>query len=432
MMMTLVGEAPRWIEDRTDPSAVPLPEGLAEMPPGPELGILLASIDRSRLSGDDVVTLMQTLASQVSHYQAELYAAMAEVAHCSSDPSSAERVAAIDEFASDEIGAALRLTRRAADIHLGLALDLVEERPRVWEALHQGRVDLARARVICEGTCHLEEAEACRVADAVLEQAENLTTGQLGARVRRLALSVQPEEAAKHYEAAVEERRVICLPNADGTADLVACNLPAERAAACMRTLNTEARAVKRAGDPRSIDQLRTDIFLDRLDAERSTTKRRGVVDLHIDLTTLAGLDSNPGEISDGFGPIIADVARQVAASEHDSEWRVTVTDPDSGTVVWNGITRRRPTVAQRRYLEARHRRCVFPGCRMPALESDIDHTRDFAKGGATAVSNLGPLCRHHHRLKHEGEWRVEQLEPGVFRWTSRLGRRYTVGPDPP
>ncbi len=48
-------------------------------------------------------------------------------------------------------------------------------------------------------------------------------------------------------------------------------------------------------------------------------------------------------------------------------------------------------------------------------MDSDIDHTKDFAKGGATDVSNLGPLCRHHHRLKHEGEWYLEQLEPGVF-----------------
>jgi HNH endonuclease len=68
----------------------------------------------------------------------------------------------------------------------------------------------------------------------------------------------------------------------------------------------------------------------------------------------------------------------------------------------------------------------------MPAMNSDIDHTVDHAKGGATDVSNLGPLCRHHHRLKHEGEWKLEQFEPGVFRWTSRLGHVYTVGPGPP
>ena len=78
---------------------------------------------------------------------------MAEVAHCSSDPTSAERVPAIDGFAAEEIGAALCLTRRAADSHLGLALDLFERLPAVGEALRRGLIDLARARVICESTC---------------------------------------------------------------------------------------------------------------------------------------------------------------------------------------------------------------------------------------------------------------------------------------
>ena len=429
--MTLLGEAPSWLEDRSDPRAVPLPEGLAEMPPGPELGVVLGGIDRSRLSGDDVVTLLQVLARQVAFYQAELYAAMAEVAHCSSDPTSAERIEAIDEFAAEEIGAALCLTRRAADMHLGLALDLVERLPEVGEALRQGRIDLPRARVICEGTCHLEETEARRVADAVLEQAEDLTTGQLGARVRRLALSVQPEEAAGRYEAAVEERRVMCLPNADGTADLVACNLPAERAVACMRTLDTEAHIVKRAGDPRSIDQLRTDLLLDRLDGDRSTKGAGGWS------TSTSISPPWPGSTptrarSPGSGrssptsPARWPPASTTRSGGSPSPTRRAGWLPGTGSPAADPPS---PNVAISR-LGTGH--CVFPGCRMPAMDSDIDHTRDFAKGGATDVTNLGPLCRHHHRLKHEGEWKLEQLEPGVFRWTSRLGHVYTVGPGPP
>jgi Domain of unknown function (DUF222) len=185
-------------------------------------------------------------------------------------------------------------------MHLGPALDLIERLPQVGDALRRGWIDLARARVICESTCHLEEAEASRVADAVLEQAENLTTGQLGAGCGGWHFACNPGRPPSATRLPWK-RRVMCLPNADGTADLVACNLPVERAAACMRSLDTEAHEAKRSGDPRSIDQLRTDILLDRLDVDRSTTTRRGVVDLHIDLTTLAGLDANPAEIP-GFG----------------------------------------------------------------------------------------------------------------------------------
>ena len=143
--MTLVGEAPGWLEDRSDPRAVPLPEGLAEMPPGPELGAVLGGIDRSRLCGDDVVTLLQVMARQVSYYQAELYAVMAEVAHCSSDPTSAERVEAIDEFAAEEIGAALCLTRRAPTRTSG-------SRSISWSASPRWGRRCVRAASICPGS----------------------------------------------------------------------------------------------------------------------------------------------------------------------------------------------------------------------------------------------------------------------------------------
>ena len=269
------------------------------------------------------------------------------------------------------------------------------------------------------------------MATAMLEQAPRLTTGQLGARVRRLALSAHPEQAARRYEAAVEERRVMCLPNTDGTADLVACNLPAERAAACLRALNIEAHAAKRAGDSRSIDQLRTDILLDRLDVDRSTTRRRGVVDLHIDLTTLAGLDANPAEIP-GFGP---------TSPMSPGKWRTANTTPSGGSTSptrtggpWFGMGPRAvdpPSPSAATWRHTTEAVCSpGAGCRQWTLTSTTPWTS--AKGGATDVSNLGPLCRHHHRLKHEGERRLEQLEPGVFRWTSRLGHVYTGGPGPP
>ena len=106
-------------------------------------------------------------------------------------------------------------------------------------------------------------------------------------------------------------------------------------------------------------------------------------------------------------------------------QWRFTVTDPDSGQVVWNGTTRRRPTATERRYIQARQPVCVFPGCRMPARDSDLDHTHDYAKGGRTHPHNLGPLCRHHHRLKHQAGWKLEQPTPGTFTWTSPLGHTY-------
>jgi len=87
--------------------------------------------------------------------------------------------------------------------------------------------------------------------------------------------------------------------------------------------------------------------------------------------------------------------------------------------------TRRRPSPALARWIIARDRTCRAPGCNAPARVCDIDHTIDHASGGLTSHDNLGLLCRHHHRLKHEGGWTLTQPKPGTFEWRAPDGRIY-------
>lgn len=237
--------------------------------------------------------------------------------------------------------------------------------------------------------------------------------------------------AKTRYNDAVEDRRVTSSANADGTANLHGLNLPAHRAGAAMRRINRLARAAKSAVDPRTMDQIRADVLMDLLQGKKSSHSggTRGTVDIQVDLTTLAGLAEEPGELR-GFGPVIADIARQVTEEQSDSEWRYTITD-DEGQVVHNGTTRRRPTADQARKVEWRNPTCVFPGCRMPASDCDLDHNQAWSKGGPTEVENLSPLCRHDHVIRHGG-WAIKQPRPGIYQWTSPLGHRYTVGPGPP
>jgi hypothetical protein len=47
-----------------------------------------------------------------------------------------------------------------------------------------------------------------------------------------------------------------------------------------------------------------------------------------------------------------------------------------------------------------------FPGC--GRRFTDAHHVRHWADGGATNLENCLLLCRHHHRLVHEGGWRIE------------------------
>ncbi len=158
--------------------------------------------------------------------------------------------------------------------------------------------------------------------------------------------------------------------NPDGTANLIAWCLPPERANAAFGRLDSLAGVAKGEDDPRSIDQIRCDVLLDLVD-DGSGSTRRGVIDLRVDLATLTQLSEDPGEIS-GYGPVVADIARRVAATQVGSVWRVAVTDPDDGAVLWDGTTRRRPTAAQRRYVEALESHLCLP--RVPHARHPLRH----------------------------------------------------------
>lgn len=413
-----------------------LPEGIESMSSGTELAAALAKVDVFRLSEFDRVVFLKAQARQLAHRYAEFCQTMVAVAQAVSQAVREDGVPGDPHgYASDEIRSALSLTRRAAEHELSLAWSLVVQRPAVWKALWEGRIDQRRAAVICEETEHLSDADATRFSEGVLEEAEQLTTGQLRARLRRRIIEYDPGLAKTRYEKALEERALLARHNEDGSADLAGCRMDGIRTLGVFNRIDRLARKVKTADDPRTIDQVRADIFLDLLEGrsypEEPESSPRGVVDIRVDLSTLIGLDENPGEIP-GWGPVIADIARQVAARQQDGEWRITVTDPDSGAVSWDGTTRRRPTVAQKRYVQARHPTCVFPGCRVPAGKSDLNHLTPYSQGGATLAAELIPLCRHDHRLVHQGGWRVGRLDPRTYEWTSPLDHRYIVEVHPP
>jgi hypothetical protein len=412
-----------------------LPEGLSTMAPGPELATTLAGIDRSTLNGYELVILVQAERRQVAHYEAASFETMTELAHCAPGyaGSPPERHAAIDEFAADELRAALVWTRRAASNNLGLALDVVERFPLVLSELAAGRIDVPRARTIVSALSHLESQQIRRITEEVINRATEMTTGQLGAMLRRRAIAVDPDSAEKRYHKGRDDRRVVREANPDGTANIFAYNLGVLTADRILKRIHNLARAAKTGNDPRSIDQVRADVFVELLTGpsrqqDDPELTRSGVVDIRVDLTTLAGLNENPGEIP-GWGPVISEIARQ--AAEPEKQWQVTVTD-NGGRPVWGGTTRYRPKVTERRQITTTYTTCVFLGCRMPSTESDIDHHHPWSLGGATEPINLGPECRHDHIVKDKGGWKLRRNPDGSYTWTSRHGHTYTTRPEPP
>ncbi|NND01588.1 MAG: HNH endonuclease, partial [Acidimicrobiia bacterium] len=173
-------------------------------------------------------------------------------------------------------------------------------------------------------------------------------------------------------------------------------------------------------------DQIRADIMLDILEGAHTPigAARTGSVHLAVDLATLAELNDNSGDIA-GFGPVTADLARQLADDLKDSEWSFSIVDPASGDVVCDGTTQRRPLRSQRRRLRARDKHCIWPGCRMPSVDCDMDHRVRHADGGCGHDHNLAPLCRFHHRMRHQTDWTYRRLDNGDIEWTSGTGRIY-------
>ncbi|MBV8944232.1 MAG: DUF222 domain-containing protein, partial [Solirubrobacterales bacterium] len=87
-------------------------------------------------------------------------------------------------------------------------------------------------------------------------------------------------------------------------------------------------------------------------------------------------------------------------------------------------VGRRRRTIppALRRALRSRDHGCRFPGCTHERF-LHAHHIRHWAKGGTTSLENLVQLCSYHHRLVHEGGFRVESAGRGAVRFRRPDGR---------
>jgi hypothetical protein len=368
------------------------------------------------------VVVLRAHQRMASHYQAHTYTDMTAITQALTDDGESYE----EELASAKIRAALNLTRRAADTELAFALDLRKRLPQAHDMLMSGRIDVRRARTIDHETSHLTIGTARGVVERITEAAPDLTTGQLRARIKKLCIQVDVDEAKKRYDQAMEGRRVIAEPTVDGTADLVGLDLRPHKTAAAMQRINKIARSLRGNSGTRTMDRLRADVYLDLLLGTGHASRAKGVVHLTVDLDTLTGLTEHPGDLN-GFAPVISDIARHITDDQTDAEWRYTITDTETGQPLRSGITTRRPTVSQRRDVETRDRTCVFPGCRMPATECDFDHT-------TTRSCAETPKERRRRSRPPPQTQRMDPQETPQQRtpMDKPLGHTYTTTKDPP
>jgi hypothetical protein len=72
--------------------------------------------------------------------------------------------------------------------------------------------------------------------------------------------------------------------------------------------------------------------------------------------------------------------------------------------------------------LLARARQCTFPGSHRTRFV-EAHHVHHWVEGGETSVDNLLLLCWFHHRLLHEGGYRIRRDYQGEFYFVRADGR---------
>jgi uncharacterized protein DUF222/HNH endonuclease len=172
------------------------------------------------------------------------------------------------------------------------------------------------------------------------------------------------------------------------------------------------------AGDGRSHAQRRADAlgeicrqWLDR-SARPEVGGERPHITVTVDLEVLRGRLGSTCKFDHG-GPVHPEVARRLACDASVS--RVITMGRSEPLDVGRRTSVIPPSL--RRAVVVRDRHCRFPGCDRPHHWCDGHHVVHWSDGGRTALSNVTLLCRPHHRLVHEGAFRVENADAGpLFR----------------
>ena len=366
----------------------------------------------------------------------------------------------VDDEEREDVATALRLSPTTAQNRIDVARVLVGHLPNTISALASGEISPAHATVIAKETATairngLSEEGVFRVEQAALAHAEFHTPGQVANKVKTTIAKFSPEDFEEIVSKARDSRRVSCYPEADGMATVVAI-LPAEDAQMVMKSI--EAFIVKRNQEEESCAcNLKSGssqgcVFHSREDAAEWSLlsadmkradaltfiasqalgsmgdvvrphRRPVAVSVAIDLPTVLGLAENPGQLA-GYGAIPASVARKLAA---DGNWQRFISDPITGNLLDFGREKYIPPQELVDFLLARDRTCRFPGCGRSGQLADIDHAQSWETGGETNPTNLGLLCRRHHRMKTHGGWSLSSNADGSCLWRSPLGKEFFV-----
>jgi len=398
--------------------------------PGPQVGLLLDTIDVSSLNDAQKAQLVLAWERQGAWMAARQHDAIASL--CGEESVHDDTSVAIELSTSlglGEFAIQRRMdTARALQVRLSLSQGL----------LKTGKWTLQHVAAIVEQTADLTDEQAAWVEAQIVaawEKGSVRTPAQVRSRTKRAAMTVDTQRAEQIQ--AAEAKRVEIAQYSDGQG-LVELNarLQAEDSQVVWKALTARGRQLRKAAgtdtERRDLAFWRARALVDMADetlADPSLTtfqgKRRIEVGVVVGLDTLLKLNDDPGELV-GHGPIPPSVARKMAT---EGQWRRWVTEPVTGHLLDYGRTTYRPPQELVEFLLARDAHCVFPGCSMPAWRCELDHVDEWSKGGHTAARCMQSLCFKHHGKRTSGDLDVRRLPDGSTECSSWSGKTHLVPP---
>jgi hypothetical protein len=163
----------------------------------------------------------------------------------------------------------------------------------------------------------------------------------------------------------------------------------------------------------------------------RAATCPRESTNGPVDPLTAAGVPALPARPwLNWIGAVPTELAHRLACDA--ILWRV-VLDPRTGLPLDVGRKHRIVPWWMRKALWARDRTCRWPGCDLPTEWTDAHHLTPWWAGGTTEMSQMISVCRFHHHLVHEGQWRLTLDHTTGEVWVTRPdGSPYELGPSRP
>ena len=160
----------------------------------------------------------------------------------------------------------------------------------------------------------------------------------------------------------------------------------------------------KRSGqhDDRTREQRYADALVERMGGGKPAS-----VQVTATIETLKGMaGASAGEMEFSL-PISAKAVQRMAC-----DCSVTRVLLDQGSAVIDvGRAKRLVDGALRKALAVRDKHCQWPGCERPAAWCDGHHLVHWIDGGETSLDNCVLLCKRHHRMVHEGGWKLVRAD---------------------